>query len=427
MSVTTEMPPRAEEQKVFICYRREETAPYAGRIYDAMVQRFGVDNVFMDLDLAPGIDFVDRITKVVSGCVALIVVIGPSWAKLENEDGTRRIEDPDDFVRLEVQTGLHRDDVLLIPALVGGARMPRREDLPPELQGITRRNALELSEGRWRYDVGRLLSTLDELLPEAGVPEPSPPPPPTPVPEPPALGWRLVLEGMLLTAVTAVVARVLAQAIYDAPEKRWRWDAVQAGETVPDKETWPELRSHIVEVVGWRTMTFAAIGGVLAIWLGLRIWRSDPFRHVLRGLSIGAVAGLLSGAICAVLIYLPDETVPIDTRTSLDLVSFAVAGGVIGSLIGWFWRPPRVGLALVAGVAGGFLGQGVIVAFGWQSTAALVNGLKFAVVTGITVGATLVAMLLASRAEAGGPQAAAASPRSGASHSAGNTGGIRPG
>lgn len=390
MTVEARTPSQATSQKVFICYRREETAPYAGRIYDAMVAKFGVENVFMDLDLDPGVDFVDRITRVVSGCVALIVVIGPRWAQLQDEDGGQRIADPDDFVRLEIETGLQRRDVKLIPALVGGARMPRREDLPPELQGLARRNALELSEGRWRYDVGRLLDTLDELLPDDDAPVP------VPTPKAPALGRRLVFEGMAIAAASALATRVLVQTIYDAPEKGWRWDAIVAGETVADQETTSELRSHIVEVVSWRTATFAAIGAALAIWLGSRIWHSDPTRHLLRGLLGGALAGLLSGAICAALVYLPHDTVPIDTRTRLDLVSFAVAGGVIGWLIGALWRPPRVGLAVLAGIAGGFLGQMVIVLTGWQSTAPVVNGLKFAVVAAAMVGATLT-MLLAER------------------------------
>jgi hypothetical protein len=392
MSPTVEVT-EATAQKVFICYRREETAPYAGRIYDAMVAKFGVENVFMDLDLDPGVDFVDRITKVVSGCVALIVVIGPKWAHLQDAEGGQRIADPDDFVRLEVETGLRRNDVKLIPALVGGARMPRREDLPPELQALARRNALELSEGRWRYDVGRLLNALDELLPDDG------PPAPPPTPPAPSLGRRLVFEGMAIAAASALVTRVLAQAIYDAPEKGWRWDAVVAGEKVPDEETTSELRSHIVEVVGWRTATFAVIGAALAVWLGLRIWRSDPTRLLLRGLSVGALAGLLSGAICAVLVYLPHDTVPIDTRTRLDLLSFAAAGGVIGALIGSLWRPSRVGWAALAGMAGGFLGQMVIVITGWQSTAPVMNGLKFAVVAAAMVGGALAALLLADRGE----------------------------
>lgn len=429
MNATVDTASDATAQKVFICYRREESAPYAGRIYDAMVDRFGVDNVFMDLDLAPGVDFVERITRVVSGCVALIVVIGPRWARLQNEDGSRRIEDPDDFVRLEVQTGLRRDDVLLIPVLVGGARMPRREDLPPELQAMTRRNALELSDGRWTYDVGRLLGTLDELLPESAEREEAaaPPLPPPPEPAPTKLGWRLAFEGMLIAAGSAAVTRGLAQAIYDAPEDRERWQAVLAGERVPDGETSAQLREHVIEIVSWRTAAFAVVGGVLAIWLARRIWRAYPLRHLLRGLLVGALAGVLSGAIFAAFVYLPDQTVPLGPRANIDLLSFAVAGGVIGSLIGWFWRPPRVGPALLAGAAGGFLGQGIVVVASWQSTGALVNALKFALIVAAIVGAALAAMLLADRAEAGKPQPTADSPRSGSSQSAGRTGGILPG
>ncbi|TMK56375.1 MAG: toll/interleukin-1 receptor domain-containing protein [Actinobacteria bacterium] len=211
MTVETETgpAPSTTSQKVFICYRRQETAPYAGRLYDAMVAKFGAENVFMDLDLDPGVDFVDRITRVVSGCVALIVVIGPRWAELENEDGTRRIADPEDFVRLEVETGLKRNDVKLIPALVGGARMPRREDLPPELQGLARRNALELSEGRWRYDVGRLVDTLDELLPVVESSHRVGPPQPSPA----ARGWLPAFEGATVAGLAALLGRLLAESI----------------------------------------------------------------------------------------------------------------------------------------------------------------------------------------------------------------------
>lgn len=427
MSTAAEAPGHTGTQKVFICYRREETAPYAGRIYDAMVARFGVENVFMDLDLDPGVDFVDRITKVVSSCVALIVVIGPRWAQLQNEDGGRRIEDPDDFVRLEVESGLDRDDVLLVPALVDGARMPRREELPSELKTLARRNALELSEGRWRYDIGRLLGLLDELLPDDTEPKRAEGLTRTPEPETPALGWRLALEGALIAAVSAFVARVLVQTIYDASEKDWRYDAVLAGEKVPDMETSAEVREHVVEIVAWRTAVLAVVGGVLAIWLAQKVWRIYPLRHLLRGLLIGALAGLLSGAIFAAAVFGPDKTVPIDTRGQVDLLSFALAGGVLGSLVGWFWRPPRVGPAVLAGAAGGFLAQGFVLLTDWQSTVPSVNGLKFALVAAAIVGAALAAMLLADRSEAGGAQAAVDSPRSGASHSAGSTGGIRPG
>ena len=162
-------------QKVFITYRREETGAHAGRLYDAMVARFGEPNVFMDVDMAPGVDFVERITEAVAACHVLIVVMKPRWATVEDEQGRARLADPEDFVRLEVETALRRPEVTPIPVLVAGARMPNREDLPPELRAITRRNALELDDHRWRYDVGRLISTLDELLSESPLaPSPSP-------------------------------------------------------------------------------------------------------------------------------------------------------------------------------------------------------------------------------------------------------------
>jgi YVTN family beta-propeller protein len=150
--------------KLFICYRREETAAHAGRLYDAVAARFGERNVFMDIELEPGIDFVDRISEVVGACHVFLVVVGPTWATLSNGGNRPRIADTEDFVRLEVETALRRRDVRVIPLLVGGARMPHSEDLPEELRTLTRRNALELSDLRWRYDIGRLMGTLEDLL-----------------------------------------------------------------------------------------------------------------------------------------------------------------------------------------------------------------------------------------------------------------------
>src|SRR5436190_1612320 len=94
--------------KVFITYRREDSAAQAGRLYDAMVVRFGEGNVFMDVDMAPGVDFVKRIHEAVAACQVLLVVIGPEWATVEDEQGRARLDDPEDFVRLEVETALRR-------------------------------------------------------------------------------------------------------------------------------------------------------------------------------------------------------------------------------------------------------------------------------------------------------------------------------
>jgi YVTN family beta-propeller protein len=158
--------------KLFICYRREETAAHAGRLYDALVAQFGEPNVFMDIELEPGIDFVDHIREVVGSCHVLLVILGPKWATLSDGADHARIGDEDDFVRLEVETALRRSDVRVIPLLVGGARMPHSDELPEPVRGLTRRNAFELSDLRWRYDVGRLVDALAGLLSDTQAPLP---------------------------------------------------------------------------------------------------------------------------------------------------------------------------------------------------------------------------------------------------------------
>jgi len=212
--------------KVFISYRRSESGGHAGRLYDAMVARFGEPNVFMDIDMQPGLDFVDRITDVVGACRVLLVVMGPDWGLAAEGDAQPRISHQHDFVRLEVATALRRPDVTVIPLLVEGARMPDPDDLPESLRALARRNALELSDTRWRSDIGRLLDVIETLLAGAPVSEPAPARPPEhasvatpaavargPAPATPltnASAWlrahtRLALAAVAVAAVAAVV------------------------------------------------------------------------------------------------------------------------------------------------------------------------------------------------------------------------------
>jgi TIR domain-containing protein len=157
--------------KVFISYRREDSAGHAGRLFDAMAARFGDDHVFMDVDLGPGVDFETRITQTIGESDVLIVVIGPKWATVARDENRPRLFEPRDYVRLEVETALARPEVKVIPVLVAGAQMPTGEQLPESLQPLRRRNALELSDPRWRYDTGRLVNSLAEQL---GEPRPLP-------------------------------------------------------------------------------------------------------------------------------------------------------------------------------------------------------------------------------------------------------------
>ncbi|HEY6320333.1 MAG TPA: toll/interleukin-1 receptor domain-containing protein [Thermoanaerobaculia bacterium] len=149
--------------KIFVNYRREDSAGHAGRLFDRLSARFPA-RVFMDIDnLEPGVDFVEVIETAVGSCEVLIVVIGNEWLSVKDAAGRRRLDDPADYVRLEIATALQRQ-VRVIPVLVQRASMPRAEELPPDLVKLARRNAIELSDARWAYDVDRLIRTIEEVL-----------------------------------------------------------------------------------------------------------------------------------------------------------------------------------------------------------------------------------------------------------------------
>jgi len=153
--------------RIFISYRREDSAGYAGRVYDRLVKHFGPEQIFMDVDnIRPGMDFVEAIESAVGSCDVLIALIGKQWASITDERGEKRLNNPNDFVRLEVKTALDRN-ILVIPTLVHGAGMPRQQDLPPALEKLTRRNAFEISNSRFHEDVTRLTKELDDVF---GVP-----------------------------------------------------------------------------------------------------------------------------------------------------------------------------------------------------------------------------------------------------------------
>jgi len=152
--------------RIFISYRREETAYPAGWLYDRLADRFGGGQVFKDVDsIQLGDDFVEVITSAVGSCDVLLALIGDQWLTITDEHGRRRLDDPDDFVRLELEAALTRN-VRVIPILVEGARMPRAEELPASLSRLARRQALELSPARFDFDTGRLLKVLDRTLAE---------------------------------------------------------------------------------------------------------------------------------------------------------------------------------------------------------------------------------------------------------------------
>ncbi len=152
------------KKTVFISYRRVDTSGYAGRLYDRLSERFGEDNIFMDVEqLDPGVNFVDAIQDAVRSCDVLVALIGPRWLSVQDRGGGRRLDNPEDFVRLEIATALE-DGVYVIPILVENAEMPRSDQLPGALQGLTHRNALRIRHERFNADAYKLVTCIDKLF-----------------------------------------------------------------------------------------------------------------------------------------------------------------------------------------------------------------------------------------------------------------------
>ena len=116
----------------------------------------------MDIDaIDPGVDFAQRIRQALTICRVALVVIGPRWISAAAPDGARRLDDPEDYLRMEIAAALRRDDVVVVvPVLVAGADMPTREQLPEPLQPLALRHAFELSDSRWVSDVGHLVDVV---------------------------------------------------------------------------------------------------------------------------------------------------------------------------------------------------------------------------------------------------------------------------
>ncbi len=145
---------------IFISYRRDDSEGEAGRLFDDLVRAFGNDAVFMDVaGIKPGVDFRKAIEDSVASCGVFLAVVGPTWATIAGTDGKRRLEDPNDFVALEISSALKRE-VPVIPVLVHDARMPPAELLPEALKNFSYRNSVELSHARWNSDVALLVEAL---------------------------------------------------------------------------------------------------------------------------------------------------------------------------------------------------------------------------------------------------------------------------
>jgi hypothetical protein len=133
--------------KVFISYRRDDSAPYAGRIQDRLERELGRDLLFIDVDSIPlGANFVKVLRDEVAQCGVLVAVIGPNWLDVRDEDGARRLDNPTDFVRVEIAAALQRE-IPVIPIFLDGTRVPKADQLPEELRELALRNGLNVRHG----------------------------------------------------------------------------------------------------------------------------------------------------------------------------------------------------------------------------------------------------------------------------------------
>src|SRR5271167_1832328 len=172
---------------IFISYRRSDSSGYVGHIREKFAKKFKKRDVFLDLEIDPGTDFLDAIRRALSASALLLVIVGPDWLGSENAGGRTRLSDPEDYVRFEIQAAM-KQGLKVIPVLVGGARMPSAQELPDGLQGFAQFQSLELSNTRWEYDLTKLVTVI------------------RPIVDP---GFRLRQVGLGLVALAIVIGGIL--------------------------------------------------------------------------------------------------------------------------------------------------------------------------------------------------------------------------
>lgn len=151
--------------RIFINYRRDDSLEYAGRLYDQLTDYFPHDHIFMDIDqIEPGEDFHKVINEKLKLVEVAVVLIGKHWLNISDVNGQRRLDNPDDWVRLEIATLLERN-IRVIPVLVGGAVMPKSTELPDCLKQLAQRQAHKISNHRrFHVDVRKLIQVLEKIL-----------------------------------------------------------------------------------------------------------------------------------------------------------------------------------------------------------------------------------------------------------------------
>jgi len=161
-------------KNIFVSYRRSDSSDVTGRIFDQMKARFGEDHLFKDVDSIPlGQDFRTVVSDAVGKCEVLLAIIGKDWLKITDDNGRRRVDDPNDYVHIEIATALNRH-IPVIPVLVENSAMPRPTDLPEPLRDLAFRNCTPVrSDPDFHHDIDRLCSQLTDYLPKRRIRRPA--------------------------------------------------------------------------------------------------------------------------------------------------------------------------------------------------------------------------------------------------------------
>lgn len=207
---------RVLSAKIFVNYRRDDSASHAMNIAQYLENAFGRENVFIDVDrFKAGQHFPEVLADKVRSCNAMLVVIGPNWLNMRDPaTGSRRLDQPGDWVRLEIQAALARG-ICVIPILVGGAKFPLKRDLPPELHSLYDRHHVVVTTSGFRYEMAGLAKDIAEVI---GSPNSSP--------------WnrRIMPIAFRLSIVAALVGAIVSVGEYYLNRHRLAADSGEGGQ-----------------------------------------------------------------------------------------------------------------------------------------------------------------------------------------------------
>lgn len=153
------------DDRVFISYRRDDSQEISRAIYDVLIKSYGKRTTFFDIDSIPaGVDFAEYISGTLNRCSVFLAIIGDKWIDIRNKEGIRRLDDPKDWVRLEVATALKNPDITVIPVLIGNTNMPSSADLPEPMRELSYRNAKRVHDDHlFSNDMDKLMEAIDEV------------------------------------------------------------------------------------------------------------------------------------------------------------------------------------------------------------------------------------------------------------------------